>query len=125
MIYPELIDHLVFRVTNLHQTERFYTTILGRPSFQDVDSLMYIVGDTRLFFTSADDSRHGTYEKENVGLNHIAFGLRAIEELHAVQEQLDRNAISHSGIKVDSYGLQEFIWLDDPDNIRVEFYLRP
>jgi glyoxylase I family protein len=55
----------------------------------------------------------------------LAFGERTTEELHTIQEQLSRNGIMHSGVKLDSYGLKEFIWLDDPDGMRIEFYLRP
>jgi len=35
---------------------------------------------------------------------------------------LTSNQIAHSGI--DRYGLKEFLWLDDPDGMRIEFYLR-
>jgi glyoxylase I family protein len=124
MIYPGLIDHLVFRIADLDRTERFYTKLLGQPSCRDEESLMYITGGTRLFFTLVDESQKGTYDKENVGLNHMAFGVRTTEELHAIQEQLSRNRITHSGIQLDTYGLKEFIWLDDPDGMRIEFYLR-
>ncbi len=37
---------------------------------------------------------------------------------------LTSNQIAHSGIVIDSYGLKEFLWLDDPDGMRIEFYLR-
>ena len=85
---------------------------------------MYTVGDTRLFFTCSDQSRQESYEKENVGLNHIAFGVRTLGELQVIQTELNSIGISHSGIRLDQYGLREFIWLDDPDGIRIEFYLR-
>jgi catechol-2,3-dioxygenase len=70
-------------------------------------------------------SRQGTYEKEKIGLNHIAFGVRTLKELQTIQTQLDRSGISHSGIKLWQDGLTEYIWLDDPDGMRVEFWLRP
>jgi glyoxylase I family protein len=125
MIYPEFVDHLVFRVAELDRTERFYSALLGQPSQKVAGSLMYAAGDTRLFFTCGVESPRGTYEKEKVGLNHIAFGVRTLKELQTIQAQLDNAGISHSGIKLDRYGLKEFIWLDDPDGMRVEFYLRP
>jgi glyoxylase I family protein len=125
MFYPKFVDHLVFRVTDLHGTERFYSTLLGQPSQRAEGSLMYKAGDTRLFFTLSDQHQQRTHEKERVGLNHIAFGVRTLEELQTIQQQLDSAGISHSGVKVDQYGLKEFIWLDDPDGIRIEFYLRP
>lgn len=125
MIYPAFVDHLVLRVAELDRTERFYTSLLGQPTQKSEHSLMYSMGDTRMFFTRSTKSREGPYEKENVGLNHIAFGVRTIKELQAIQAQLDNIGISHSAIGLDRYGLKEFIWLDDPDGIRIEFYLRP
>lgn len=47
------------------------------------------------------------------------------EELQSIQSQLDGSEIPSSWIKKDHYGQKEFIWLDDPDGMRVEFYLRP
>jgi len=124
MIHPNFVDHLVFRIADIDKTERFYTALLGQPSQRTEDSIMYKAGDTRLFFTLAVKPRRGTYDKESTGLNHIAFGVRALSELQAIQKQLDSSGISHSGIKLDRYGSKEYIWLDDPDGIRVEFYLR-
>jgi glyoxylase I family protein len=125
MICPKFVDHLVFRVAELDRTERFYTALLGQPAQRAEASVMYKAGDTRLFFTRADQQQDGSYEKEKVGLNHLAFGVRTLEDLQAIQEQLGIAGISHSGIKQDKYGMKEFIWLDDPDGLRVEFYMRP
>jgi glyoxylase I family protein len=125
MIYPQFVDHLVFRVADLSMTERFYTVLLGQPPHRTEDSIMYQVGCTRVFFTLCDQHQPGTYAKEEVGLNHLAFGVRTLEELQVIQEQLGRAGISNSGIKKDRYGQKEFIWLDDPDKMRIEFYLRP
>lgn len=125
MTHPKFIDHLVFRVAELDKTERFYTALLRQPPQWAEGSLMYKVGDTRLFFTRSDRHQQGQYEKEKVGLNHLAFGLHTLQELQTIQAQLDSIGISHSGIRLDQYGLKEFIWLDDPDGMRVEFYLRP
>lgn len=124
MIYPAFVDHLVFRVAELERSERFYTALLGQPLYRAEDSLMYAAGETRLFFTCSAGPQAGVYDKENVGLNHIALGVRSLLELQTVEAQLDVAGISHSGIGLDRYGLKEFIWLDDPDGMRIEFYLR-
>jgi glyoxylase I family protein len=124
MICPNFVDHLVFRVAEIERTERFYSALLGQP-LKGEDYLMYMAGDTRLFFTCSVKSRQGTYEKEKVGLNHIAFGVRTLKELQTIQAQLDSSGISHSGIKLWQDGLTEYIWLDDPDDMRVEFWVRP
>jgi glyoxylase I family protein len=124
MIYPKFVDHLVFRVAEIDRTERFYSAFLGE-SLKAEDYIMYMAGDTRLFFTRSVESPQGMYEKENVGLNHIAFGARTLKELRTIQGQLDSRGIPHSGIKLWQDGLTEYIWLDDPDGMRVEFWLRP
>lgn len=125
MLRPKFVDHLVFRVAELDRTERFYTALLGQPPERAEDSLLYKAGDTRLFFTLSGGPQQGNYEKEKVGLNHMAFGVRTLEELKTIRTQLDTAGISHSGIMIDHYGRKEFIWLDDPDGMRIEFYLRP
>ena len=125
MSLSQFVDHLVFRVAELDKTERFYTTVLEQEPQRADDSLMYRVGDTLLFFTPCNRTKKGRYEKENVGLNHLAFGVRTGEELQSVRTRLDRAQIVHSGIRQDRYGLKDFIWLDDPDNMRIEFYFRP
>jgi glyoxylase I family protein len=125
MIVPQSIDHLVFRVSALNRTERFYTAILGQSPERAEGSLMYEVGDTRLFFTTSTEASSGVYDKEKIGLNHLAFGISTLTDLQALQIQLNIAGITHSGIKLDQYGLKEFIWLDDPDGMRTEFYLRP
>jgi catechol-2,3-dioxygenase len=125
MIHPKFVDHVVLCVADLDRTERFYTALLGQRPHRATDSIMYLVGDTRLFFMRSGQHQPSPYEKENVGLNHFAFGVRTLEELRAVQTQLDGSGISHSGIMMDQYGQTEFIWLDDPDGMRIEFYLRP
>ena len=125
MVYPAFVDHLVFRVSELGKAERFYTALFGQEPHRAQDSIMYQVGDTRLFFTMTRRPQGPMHDKEDVGLNHLAFGVRTIEELQFVGTRLDEAGIVHSGIKIDRYGQKEFIWLDDPDNMRIEFYLRP
>jgi glyoxylase I family protein len=124
MINPKFVDHLVFRILELDRTEHFYNALFGEPVHRTEDSLMYLVGDTRVFFTVSPESQTGIYNKEKVGLNHVAFGVRSLTELEAIGAELDSSEISHSGLKVDQYGQREFIWLDDPDGLRIEFYLR-
>jgi len=125
MIRPLFVDHLVWRVRDLSQSEKFYAGFLGTPHERAADSIMYQVGDTRLFFTRCVRDHVTAYDKETVGLNHFALGVRTLEELEKIEDQLDAAGIAHSGIQLDRYGSKEFIWMDDPDGLRVELYLRP
>jgi glyoxylase I family protein len=124
VLYPHFVDHLVFRVAEIERTERFYRALLGEPLRED-DYIMYLAGDTRLFFTRCVDFPQEAYDKEKIGLNHIALGVRAVAELRTVQAQLESSGIAHSGVKMWRDGVTQYIWLNDPDGIRVEIWLRP
>jgi len=125
MIRPLFVDHLVWRVRDLSETEKFYAAFLGTPHERAAESIMYQVGDTWLFFTRCTGNDAAAYDKEQVGLNHFTLGVRTLRDLENIQGQLDAAGIVHSGIQLDPYGTKEFIWMDDPDGLRVEFYLRP
>jgi glyoxylase I family protein len=83
------------------------------------------VGDTRMSFTRSVRDHVAAYDNGTIGLNHFALGVRTLEELEKIESQLDAAGIAHSGIQLDPYGSKEFIWMDDPDGLRLEFYLRP
>jgi glyoxylase I family protein len=123
MFCPNFVDHLVFRVADIHRTEHFYTALLG-PPLKEEDFVMYMAGDTRLFFACSVESQREPYNKEKIGLNHIALGVRTLKELQTVQAQLDGSGIPHSGIKLWQDGVTRYVWLDDPDGMRIEFWLR-
>jgi glyoxylase I family protein len=125
MSFPQFVDHIVFRVSALDRAESFYSALLGVPGYRTEDSLMYMVGETRLFLTLSSEADGGRAEKERAGMNHIAFGVNSLKELEAVQLRLDAARIAHSGAKLEPHGRREFLWLDDPDGIRIEFYVRP
>lgn len=122
MFRPNFVDHLVFRVSDIDRTARFYSALLGEP-YKGDGYFMYSAGDTLLFFTPLM-GRPEPYDKEKVGLNHVALGVRTIDELRMVESQLDQASIAHSGIKLWQDGMTRYIWLNDPDGIRVEFWLR-
>jgi len=123
---PDLyLDHIVFRVREMAETGRFWDAIFGKPVFEDQESLMYIAGATRLFFTLSTHAGTNSYDKERIGLNHLAFGARSSEELRKILDHLNDAGLQNSGMKIDHYGNTEFIWLDDPNGFRVEFYCRP
>jgi catechol-2,3-dioxygenase len=119
------IDHLVYRVSDLAATDRFYTAIFGEPAFRTDDAVAYQAGETMLFFTTTPRNPATVHDKEQPGLNHLAFGVHEPAHLRQIQDHLNDAAIKHSGIGIDSHGKKEYIWLDDPNGFRVEFYCRP
>jgi len=130
MIHPNLknsitIHHIVFTILDLNETERFYTKIFGQSLYSNTNTVMYQVGQTMLIFTQKEPGNHiGTkFNPSNIGLEHIAFGLKNLEELKEVEQVLIVNNIQNSGIHIDKSSKKEKIWLNDPSNIRIEFYL--
>ena len=85
---------------------------------------MFLVGETRVFFTLPIEASAAPCHKEKFGLNHLAFRVRSPEELRKAGAHLSACGVRHSGVQLDPYGQREFLWLDDPDAIRLEFYLR-
>jgi catechol-2,3-dioxygenase len=118
------IDHLVFRVEELQQTEKFYRALLGEPVSQGEGWLVYQIGETQLFFTTSAKPS-APYDKEQPGLNHLAIGVHYPSDLRTIEDRLNKAGLKHSGIGIDSHGGKEYIWLNDPNGFRLEFYCRP
>ncbi|HEY4509016.1 MAG TPA: VOC family protein [Candidatus Paceibacterota bacterium] len=121
---PKFIDHIVLIIKNIEETEKFYNSFLGKPEQQDKEQVAYKIGETKIFFGLA----YGDFEKsdkDKTSLNHLAFGVRSMEELREFEQTLNNSGIKNSGIMNDKYGNKEFIWFDDPNGYRLEIYCRP
>ena len=118
------VDHIVISVKDLKRSTKFYSQFLGKAKVGKWDAF-WQVGDTKLFLTSAYKKSAKLFDKHNYGLNHIAFGVKNIKELKAMEFKLRKSRIKSSGIAKGKYSTTDMIWFDDPDGIRLEFYLRP
>jgi catechol-2,3-dioxygenase len=117
------LDHIVVSVKNLSQSVKFYEKFLGKVKRTQVDAA-WVVGNTKLFLTSAYKKQAKPFDKHNFGLNHIAFGIKSKKELEALELKLTKANVKHSSIIKDKFSGNSFLWFDDPDKIRLEFYLR-
>ena len=117
------IDHIVVSVKNLKKSTKFYSAFLGKATESKWD-ISWKIGDTKLFITSPYKKFPLAFDKHNIGLNHIAFGVKTIAELKNFEQKLNKAKIKNSGTQIDKYSTKEFIWFDDLDGIRLEFYLR-
>ncbi len=86
---------------------------------------MYSVGQTLLIFTQKDKNNpiSEKFDTAVIGLEHLAFGLKDLKALQDVEKVLIESHIENSGIHVDKGSGKEKIGLNDPSNIRIEFYL--
>jgi glyoxylase I family protein len=119
------IDHLVLVVSDIGRTKEFYSKIFGEPAYQNERSLVYNIGRTRLFLVlpHGDLPAGDVFSPNRIGLEHFAIGIGSVEELREIEKVLNAGGIVHSGIHIDSHSKREKIWLNDPDKIRIEFFI--
>ncbi len=121
-----LIDHVVLMIKDVDRTYKFYSKIFGEPRSKDDYSVSWMFGETKLFFgLPFKELYNNVFDRNRIGLNHLAFGVPTLDELKDWENKLKHAGIQNSGILKDKYKEREYIWFDDPDGIRQEFYLRP
>ncbi len=119
----KFIDHIVLIVRDIKRTASFYGKFLDKPIMQDNKQVAYRVGDAKLFF-GLSYKKYKQCDKDTGGLNHLAFGVSSFKELKVLEESLNKSGIKNSGIIIGKHSKNEFIWFDDPDGYRLEFYCR-
>lgn len=118
------IDHIVLFISNIERTREFYSVLLGDPIINTSKLLKYSVGSTDIFFCLPNNrSEKAVYNKDSVGVNHLAL---YVEHANLVYFSglLTNHQIAHSGIQIDRHSGNDYIWFDDPDNIRIELFSR-
>lgn len=120
----KFIDHIVIIVKDVGKTAEFYGNFLGEPITKDADQVAYQVGETKIFF-GLPYKDYEQHDKDKYGLNHLAFGVKNIDELKDFENKLNEANITNSGTQIDKWSKREFIWFDDPDGYRLEFYYHP
>lgn len=121
---PQFIDHIVIIVKDIERTASFYGNFLGEPITKDKEQVVFKIADTKLFF-GLPYKDYEWQDKDKYGLNHLAFGVRNIDELKEFETALNQANIKNSGVQVDKWGKKEFIWFNDLDGYRLEFYYQP
>lgn len=121
------IDHIVLTVSDIEKTKIFYSKILGNPNHHDKCSIMYYIGQTKLFLVLPYGTlpTNDKFNPNRIGLEHFAIGIQTLVELKEIEKKLNTNSIKNSGIQIDKHSGKEKIWLNDPDGIRLEFFIRP
>jgi hypothetical protein len=65
-------------------------------------SLSFQIGKTKLFFgLSYHEIKNNEFDKDRIGLNHLAFGVGSLKELKKFGGILDKTGIKNRGIKTD------------------------
>lgn len=118
------LDHIVISVKDLKKSVKFYSSFLGKPKKNKYDA-SWNLGGIKLFLTTPYIKNYRKFDKHNLGLNHFAFSVKDLTELKKLEIKLAKSKVKHSKIQIDKYNPKNhFIWFDDLDGIRLEFYCR-
>ena len=91
---PKFIDHIVLMVKNVYKSEVFYSKFLGKPISKDKYSIAYKIGGTKLFFAIPfKHIKSNTFNRNRLGLNHIAFGVSSLKTLKNIENRLNKAKI--------------------------------
>ncbi len=125
MIHAERIGHVVIKVRNLERSRKFYTEILGMDVMMELPAIggLFLANNRRdhheiaLFEVGADAA--GPHGKQ-IGLSHIAFRLRNLDDLRAAYKEFKEKQVPIS-FTVD-HGVTKSIYFLDPDGHELEVY---
>lgn len=121
------VHHIAIICTNYNVSKKFYTEILGMEILQEVyrteresyklDLALngyYII---ELFSFPNPPARPS--RPEAAGLRHLAFEVDDIIKTHAY---LTAHNLNPETIRVDEFTGKQFFFINDPDNLPIEFY---
>lgn len=119
-------------MTDLDRSVAWYRQVLGL----ELHSVVEAVGFRRtrlrspgggvvLTLTEHDErSRTEAFSERRVGMDHVAFRVAGVDDVHALRERFERLGVEHSEVKAMSLDTA-MITLRDPDNIQLEVFGGP
>ena len=128
MAVPKRLGHIVLRVRDLEESERFYTNVLGLHVTNKRPGSM-------TFMSAGDSSSHELAlvpvatdapgpEDDRVGLFHFAWEMESFEALQELYEHMKRENVNIGGI--GDHGISIGVYFFDPDGNQIEvFYESP
>ena len=119
------LNHIVLTIKSIAKTKNFYSKVLGKPKYSDKYQIMYQFGKTKLFLATPyrKIQKSDKFDPNRIGLEHLAFGVASLGDLARIEKKLNKEKVKNSGIHTDKHSKKEKIWLNDPDSIRLEFFL--
>jgi glyoxylase I family protein len=125
------IAHVAVTVTDLEQSTRWYSELLGSEPVLDEDeeaggfhhTVFALEGGQLFGLHTHGDAPGGPFDEHQTGLDHVAFACRDRGELETWAARLDELGIKHDGIKDAHYG--SGVSFRDPDGIALEFFAPP
>ena len=115
------IDHASLSVTDLDQSERFYTDVLGLLRLADFGTARILLHRRTSFVLAlvCHDAAHGDrFTELHTGLDHLGFAVSSREELVAWERRLEVLGVRYTPIRDTEFGAH--LNFRDPDHIALE-----
>lgn len=125
------VAHVRLTVTDIERSGQFYESVFGWPVLielpQDADvttraRLSFLCGgviyDAGATLIGLRPVGRDAFDENRTGLDHLAFRLKQLEELHDAAQHLDDLDITHEPVK--DIGPSYILEFRDPDNIASE-----
>ena len=118
------IAHATLTVSDIKITKKFYEELFGVEfEMDDQNSFSLLkVGVPCWFVQWEKQYPNDRFDEKRVGLDHIAFELKTLEELEGIIRRLDEMGIKNAGLERFS-GKYPYVAFRDPDNIQTEFFI--
>jgi len=120
------LGHVVVRVTDREQAERFYNGVLGLPVCAHLDQdgmkmAFFSLGNHHDFAVMEVSGEGSSRSESAVGLHHVAFKIgTTLEELREAKAKLDAAGIATDPV---DHEVTKSLYLKDPDGNGVELYV--
>lgn len=119
------VHHVALTVTDVRQSQAFYTDVLGFQHATDFDTRVLLSnGSVLLVLTPAPNPAQAIpgdrFNENRVGLDHLSLSVGSMDDLQEAARLLDARGVVHGEIKpLEPFGIA-VLAMRDPDNIQVE-----
>ncbi len=122
-------SHLSLSVTGLDRSTDWYREVLGFALDSRVEGNGFLRNRLRhpdagitLTLTAHEAGSGEPFDERRTGMDHVAFAVPTIEDLHNVKALLEARGVDHSEVKPTASGAGGMITFRDPDNIQLELF---
>jgi glyoxylase I family protein len=119
------VHHVALTVTDVKQSQAFYTDLLGFQHITDFDLRVLLSnGSVLLVLSPAPDPSQAIpgdrFNENRVGLDHVSLSVGSMADLEEAERILGARGVEHGEIKpLEPFGIA-VLAIRDPDNIQVE-----
>ncbi|OGG25084.1 hypothetical protein A3A59_00280 [Candidatus Gottesmanbacteria bacterium RIFCSPLOWO2_01_FULL_42_10] len=119
------IAHVTLTVSHIEQTKTFYEQLFETKFLMsNAHSFSLLKVGISCWFTQwKKQYPNDRFDENRVGLDHIAFELKTLEELTQIIKRLNVMGIKNAGLQRFA-GKYPYVAFRDLDNIQTEFFIR-